>query len=78
MNHCTNVTAKCTAIVASSNVSGRVGAADPCRADCPFQRSYVFGEGRFHCALVSKWLSTEQAAAVMRYFISAHKGSEEG
>ena len=48
------------------------------KVDCPFQRSYVFGEGRFHCALVSKWLSTEQAAAVMRYFISAHKGSEEG
>jgi hypothetical protein len=47
------------------------------KVDCPFQRSYVFGEGRFHCALVSKWLSTEQAAAVMRYFISAHKGSEE-
>jgi len=48
------------------------------KVDCPFQKSYVFGEGRFHCALVSKWLSTEQAAAVMRYFISAHKGSEEG
>ena len=47
------------------------------KVDCPFQKSYVFGEGRFHCALVSKWLSTEQAAAVMRYFISAHRGSEE-
>jgi len=48
------------------------------KVDCPFQKSYVFGEGRFRCALVSKSLRAEQAAAVMRYFISAHKGSEEG
>jgi len=47
------------------------------KVDCPFQKSYVFGEGRFRCALVSKSLSAEQAAAVMGYFISAHKGSEE-
>ena len=47
------------------------------KVDCPFQKSYVFGEGRFRCALVSKGLRAEQAAAVMRYFISAHRGSQE-
>ena len=47
------------------------------KVDCPSQESYVFGEGRFRCALVSKSLSAEQAAAVMHYFISAHKRSEE-
>jgi putative zinc finger protein len=43
------------------------------KVDCPFQQSYVFGGGRYLCALVSKSLTAEQAAAVMRYFISAHK-----
>jgi len=50
----------------------------PCqRIDCPQQESYVFGEGRFRCALVSKSLSAEKVARVMRYFISAHKRRED-
>lgn len=47
------------------------------KLDCPKQESYLFGEGNFHCVLVSKSLDRRQAAAVMRYFISAHRKAKE-
>lgn len=43
------------------------------KVNCPFQASYVFGEGDFSCALVSKSLDADKTAAIMQYFILAHK-----
>ena len=42
------------------------------KVDCPKQQTYAFGDKEFSCVLVSKSFGAEQAAAVMRYFISAH------
>jgi anti-sigma factor RsiW len=46
------------------------------KVDCPKQETYAFREKDFSCVLVSKSFGAQQAAAVMRYFISAHRKSD--
>lgn len=43
------------------------------KVDCPKQKTYAFGEGGFHCVLVSKSLDLERAVAVMEHFMAAHR-----
>jgi anti-sigma factor RsiW len=48
------------------------------KVDCPKQKTYAFGEGGFHCVLVSKSLDLERAVAVMEHFIAAHRQGGAG
>lgn len=47
-----------------------------CRqVDCPRTSTIWFGAGGFHCVLVSKLTDTNNVAAIIRYFITAHNSA---
>jgi anti-sigma factor RsiW len=43
---------------------------------CTYTSALVFSAARFHCVLVSKSKDYKELAAIVRYFLSAHKASE--
>jgi anti-sigma factor RsiW len=44
------------------------------RVDCPRTTTVLFGDGAFHCVLVSRVRDDRSTGDIMRYFVRAHAG----